>query len=246
MEKVLGFYHVCMVNDWYNIVKEQVSLIIKSGLYEKTEKIFVGCLGVRENKTILQRLLPEKFEIIFYNVNIQLYEVPTLSYLQSLSKREDFYCWYIHTKGATSAVIYSEKNITAWRHMMEYFIIENYEKCLLTLENPKCDACGVKVRCDSEYCYYGGNFWWSKSVYINKLPSILDKFEKSQSRFSAESMLGWSATPRFYAFEFYANYKNFYYNCANPKSYKKAKLPMPKFPVDNKQLTYLKERIKLA
>lgn len=207
--KILGFYHICMQNQWLSIVKEQVEIITKTKLYDATEEIFIGCLGSLEDKNILLKILPRKFKIIFYNKNIHLYEIPTLQYLQDLSKNQEFLAWYIHTKGIFSEKTTNKINVTAWRRMMEYFIIKEWDKCVKIIRQSGCDACGIEIRKtfkklilpEKPRHHFSGNFWWSKSKYVRTLPNITECWNtNNKNRFIAEAFIGMSPFPRLWSF----------------------------------------------
>lgn len=40
------YYHISMMNNWEEIVKEQISLLVSSGLYDECESVSVGCNGL--------------------------------------------------------------------------------------------------------------------------------------------------------------------------------------------------------
>lgn len=194
--RILGFYHICLMNHWQEIVQEQIDLIVKTKLYAKTDKIFVACLGSRKDGTTLFKILPEKFTIVFHNEDIKLCEIPILEYLQNLSKQIDFKAWYIHTKGVFSEK--KNKNVKKWRKIMEYFIIENHEVCIELLSYY--DACGIDLRylqkkypeySEGQFWCFVGNFWWSKSEHIKKLPNINALWlANNKSRYTAEVFIG--------------------------------------------------------
>lgn len=237
--KILGFYHVCMINNWESIVAEQVKLIIASGLYLKTDEIMVGCLGPISCKEKLQQILPNKFTVVFHNEDTNLYEIPTLQHLHNVSQTDNFLAWYIHTKGVFSGNIRKDYTnvIRGWRKMMEYFVIEKHTTCINKIQSEDCDACGTEAR----YCgfpvpikgeplyftdytppthHFSGNFWWSKSSYIKKLPNLYNKWlEVNKSRYIAEAFIGMTANPRFYSF--FNNLIDLYENPINEKVYKK-------------------------
>lgn len=206
MSKILGFYHVCLLNHWKKIVGEQIELIEASGLYSKTDRIFIGCVGSQDEKVILEKLLPEKYQIVYHNTNVKLAEMPTLQCLQDTAQDNDFLVWYIHTKG-----VVSERNqsyVLRWRKIMEYFIIEKHEDCIKTMVN--CDACGIDLRLlgvnhfdDTMLYFFGwfwayiGNFWWSKAAYIRKLPNLTQFWlRNNKSRYVAETFIGLSPTAK--------------------------------------------------
>ncbi len=83
--EINGFYHICMVKSWRKIVSEQIELIQASTLYDKTKKIYIGCLGHKNEKSFLEEMIKPltKIKIIFYNSNIKLAEIPTLQIAKS-------------------------------------------------------------------------------------------------------------------------------------------------------------------
>lgn len=195
MRQILGFYHVCLVENWKNIVKSQVKRILKSGLYDKTDRIYTSCLG--QGKHELRRILPPKFEILIHNPNIKLAEIPILQSMQNYAKNNEFFAWYIHTKGVISGRW--NVHVNNWRTMMEYFIIDRHDRCLKIIQRPDCDACGIEVRTDcwdnlvhvKHKPFFLGNFWWSKSEYLKILPNLTQKWhECGRCRHIAESFLG--------------------------------------------------------
>ena len=80
------------------------------------------------------------------------------------SKKEKFKVLYIHTKG----VRHNNQNINVqdWIEYLSYFNIVKYKKCIEILDDY--DAVGVNLTKENPI-HYSGNFWWSKSDYINKL-----------------------------------------------------------------------------
>lgn len=52
---------------------------------------------------------------------------------------------------------------------MEYFLIENYKKCINKLVLPNIDSIGCIFKIDPPH--YSGNFWYAKTSYIRSLVS---------------------------------------------------------------------------
>jgi hypothetical protein len=78
---------------------------------------------------------------------------------------------YFHSKGVSnnyqkfnSKKVNNEKikNIDSWKNCLEYFLIDKWESCIQKLD--EYDIAGVS--CVNGW--YWGNFWWSKSSYLNK------------------------------------------------------------------------------
>lgn len=192
--KVYGFYHVCLINNWEEVVANQVSKIKNSRLFSITDEIYTVVLGERKNLSLLADLSNN----VEYYDNISLFEFPTLEKIKDLSEKEDFYCWYIHTKGvgleeSTMSFYHGATDfdhlkscVNDWREYMEYFIIDKFDSCLFLLSKDH-DACGVNLVDDPSW-HFSGNFWWAKSDYIKKLPDI-DSLDK-EFRWNAELWIG--------------------------------------------------------
>ena len=203
--KIYGFYFIALMNDWKEIVDNQISTIISSELFSKTEKLFLYIYY--ENEEDL-KYITEKFKD-YVNVSILVgvtneYEFPILKVIKDISRDDDFYCYYLHSKG----VSITEKNMTTyngainlthlkncvndWRKYMEYFIINRYEDSIKFLDEGF-DSCGVNLTTKDLLSrpippHFSGNFWWSKSDYLKKLPEI-DSLNL-KNRFNAENWIG--------------------------------------------------------
>ena len=194
------FIHVCMIENWKEIFIEQMNLIKSSGLYNIVKKIHLGLLG--DYKLINEDIFNDKkFEILYIDKRITLYEIHTINFIKSFceSLSDEAYILYIHTKGVRKA---GNKNaVDSWRDMMQYFLIENF-KILLdylyifnaignNLINMHCyNKDDVAINIDHTY-HYSGNFWWSKKTYIDKLSYIpLDLTKNSiNTRYRAENWI---------------------------------------------------------
>jgi len=194
------FIHICTIENWKEIYEDQINNLKKSGLYDLSTKIFIGILG---NTDLSYFLLDSKITILYYDINIEIYEIPMINHILKICKNEthEINILYIHTKGVRKAG--NDNVIYSWRKMMEYFLIENYKYCIKNLEyydtlgcNAINDFCVdidiVSVQKNKTHaCHYSGNFWWSKKSYIEKLPYLeVDLSNKSNlTRFRAENWI---------------------------------------------------------
>ena len=96
-----------------------------------------------------------------------IYEGQTLRFLHKACQERDIDVLYVHSKGYTS----NTAHISSWRQILNHYTISEWPKCLKHLE--MVDVVGVKDSQSLEYTV-SGNFWWSKSEYIRKLPEPLD------------------------------------------------------------------------
>jgi len=194
------FIHICTIQNWKDIFEDQIKYLKISGLYEESTHIYIGILGKIDLSYFSSY---PKLTILYYDVNIELYEIPMINHIANISKKSSFEIniLYIHTKGVRRAG--NDNVIWSWRKMMEYFLIMNYKLCIKNLEyydtlgcntiNKHCENIdNVMVNKDKNHTYhYSGNFWWSKKSYIEKLPFLqIDMSDKAFiSRYKAENWI---------------------------------------------------------
>lgn len=189
--KVIGFYHVCMINKYMDIVKCQIQNIISSGLYDRVDKIYVGCLGEKQEYKVLKNYLFgfDKIEIYSYGLDIEKYEFHTLKIVREFSINESkFYGFYIHTKGCSYPGNAGGKY---WLDYMNYYNITLWGKAIENLDIGYYTY-GVKLLPNSYppsfKMHYSGNFYWFNSEYISTLPPI--ESLNQNDRFEAETWIG--------------------------------------------------------
>jgi hypothetical protein len=195
------FIHVCCIENWYEILEEQLKLIKNTGLYDIVEKIHFGIVGNNEN--IEYNIFNDnKYNIMYFDKNIFLYETHTINNIKCFceKKKEEIYILYIHTKGVRKSG--NEMTVKSWRKMMEYFLIEKYRECIYYLKdydslgnnviNSKCVSAENASINTKHFLHYSGNFWWSKKSYIDKLEYLPIEYVKNKSdktRFKAENWI---------------------------------------------------------
>jgi len=166
-ENINIFWHICTIGKWRNIVADQLLTLRSSGLIDCCNKINVTILGDDFDLDIFEG--EQKIEIRNKNENINLYESVCLNDLRDWCNYNQSKVLYIHSKGVSRKdKVY--QNVWEWRKMMEYFLIENWQKCVRSLDDYD------TVGCNISYCgfgkHYSGNFWWSKSSYLSSLEEI--------------------------------------------------------------------------
>lgn len=193
------FIHCCSLNNGFEILLDQINNIKESNLYDKLENIYLSLLGDFNFEHEIFKY--EKIEILFYNKDVFIYEIEAMNQIRSFCDKlkEEAYILYIHTKGANNSG--NKEVVRSWRKMMEFFLVNNYEKCLSYLDDY--DALGnnlinnscynfndIKVN-NSHSKHFSGNFWWSKKSYINKLKNLeIDYSENAKyTRYRAENWI---------------------------------------------------------
>jgi hypothetical protein len=197
--KIYGFYFAALMNNWKSIVEPQLEYLLNSELYIKTDILHVRIFYENYNDLeYLTKKLKEYKKVNITSTKINEFEFGILDTIKKLSSTDDFYCYYLHSKGVSineknksfyknaNDLKYLLKCVESWRNYMEYFIIENFELCINSLKNDW-DACGVNLS-EHPSIHYSGNFWWSKSSHLRKLPDI--NSINLKNRWDAEKWIG--------------------------------------------------------
>lgn len=188
---IKGFYHICMINHWQEIVNIQLDCMIKSGLYDKSECIYVGAVGSIQEYEKMKKLSHRYKKLILsvYDTNLLRYEFLTLNQLWvHACKDRKFFGFYIHTKGVSFP---GNEGGKYWLDYMNYYNLTTWDEARKKLFEGY-DICGVKLRTDQDSpaykLHYSGNFWWFDSIYIRSLRCPL--FMNQRDRFEAEMWIG--------------------------------------------------------
>lgn len=179
---VLIFSHSYLTKDWRAIVDEQLTLLKRTGLYEKAQSIHFGVYSedfdsIAEFRDKVRKLdTQSKSEIRIHKFNDA--ERQTLIMLQETCRENpQADVLYYHTKGVTTDLFSDPekyRTVTSWRNVMEYFCLEKWPLCLEALKTHDCVGIlyGEWDNRVWKMVFYSGNFWWSKSEHINNTPSM--------------------------------------------------------------------------
>jgi len=180
------YFHIATIGKYQDIFDEIYSQIIESNLINQVGSINLCIVG--QGDLIIQE--NDKIKI-YKDSDISSGEFFTLDLLKTFSDsvEQNHKILYLHTKGVTTP---DNPCIDDWRKYMTYFNINQYEKCLYSLN--QYDSCGVDL-VDDPTLHYSGNIWWANSSYIKKLPTINEiKFPKTSPilsiRHNAEFWIG--------------------------------------------------------
>lgn len=146
------FIHSCFYQNT-DILQSQLNLIESSGLLKNLDYIFIINLG----QTLVY--IHDKIKVINYSKDMSLCEKPALNLMNHFAKVYDCNILYLHTKGTHS----NSPQVTDWRNMMMYFMVEQWEICLKHLK--KYSVVGTNYQ-GSPHKHFSGNFWWTTSSYI--------------------------------------------------------------------------------
>lgn len=201
---VIGYWHILSINHYFDIISEQLKIMLDSGLYEAVENIFVGVLGENEELKKIQALFVDYPKIIIaeYSTDREKFEFQTLKILKDHADKSKaiYYGFYIHTKAVSWAKpkdgdpitisksgISSDQAYNGGKYLvdyMNYFTLKEWKDNIFELDKGY-ETCGTQLRPKREFpMHYSGNMWWFNSGYIK----ILKKVEhlNRKDRFQAE------------------------------------------------------------
>ena len=164
--KIRGVIHICQKGEWKRSFEILVKSLYLSGLLETTEKIDLCVVSDTEMDTSV--FLPKS--TYQFMGPCELYERPSLLHLRSLAEQdtEDVYYWYLHTKGLRWFGTKIQQNVLDWIQIMLYWNVILWKKAVYSLQYGY-DTYGINY----DKNHYSGNFWWSKSSHLKKLPSTI-------------------------------------------------------------------------
>lgn len=185
--KIIGFFHISVLNHYLEVINNQLNLLLESGLYEKADNIFVGCTGESIEKVEELFRPHKKIKILSHSKEHTVFEFLTLRILHDKAKSEKpFYGFYLHTKGVSYPNQPHREGGDYWRDYMNHFLITRWEDNVKKLDEGY-ETSGVKFIKDGFPPHYSGNFFWFKSDYAKKLAPITRL--NTKDRYSAEMWL---------------------------------------------------------
>jgi len=170
-KNIYGVYFICCLNNYLDVVEEQLSVLFISGLYNVTNKLFLFITLYNPEYTQLHALI-DKFDhqkkIVIIKTHENLYEKFDINNYKKYITDLDYYLYYFHTKAVTRTNV--KKNCFALRRkLLNYYTIEKYKINIELLS--KYDAIGCSLSLYPKM-HFSGNFWWSKSSYLNTLHDV--------------------------------------------------------------------------
>jgi len=186
MEKNIKlFYHAYLINNYKDIITEQLTNVFYSELYKNCQEFHIGIVGGEEEKKWIINLVEKysKIELHFFDNGD---EKNTLRLIPLKSKPND-YILYFHTKGITHNSI----THNLWRRLIEYKTINEWKKCIEILN--EYDCVGPLYRENTFLGYFphfSGGYWWSKYEHIITLNNSYLSEDYLHKRMGAEFWIG--------------------------------------------------------
>jgi len=165
--------------DMVNTVSSVEYILDKIKKHNLNYDKIIMCCSAGYSGTLESKLDTSSLDIDFYEHNFgpDSFEYPTLHKIWTDSQEEDFYCLYLHAKGASKTNEQDILNSIAWMDYMIYGVIENGEICIDHLNK------GAELVGSIWHWHYKGNFWWGRSSHLKEMPDPLNLMKE---RFNAE------------------------------------------------------------
>lgn len=188
-------YHVGMLNNWRNIVYDQLTTIQSCGVGSAVAQIFITYSNNNTDNTLqhlidIVNLFPSLAPKVSFDFSggmpvegkplniLRQYCLDAKTKNNDKEPENETVAFYFHTKGSsrhrpnwrdlTTKASYSR--VLYWRKYMEYFLIERPEICMEKILLHGAQACGVYKL--PRLLFYGGNFWATSCSYIRTLPEL--------------------------------------------------------------------------
>jgi len=218
-------YHIYCINNYLEVVKQQLDRIKASGLYDWCDKLEITCINTNNRFEDVEELLKGLDKVNLNKFISNQYEYEGINKVWEYSQKYSGKVFYFHTKGVSNTYDNiqnkqesdkKKKGVAWWKEIMEHYLIDNYQDCLQKLD--KYDQCGVT----SVDRWWWGNFWWSNLYWIqsNEKPNPGD-------RWSFEAWLNSNRFPsyhEYFHFEFNPYYTFLPHDITNKNLYKDAKI----------------------
>jgi hypothetical protein len=158
------FYHIGCLNNWVEVVKEQLGLCKHVGITD----LHACVLGMPMEVRWLERYAAEvgmTVKVLFSSPNLSLFEGPTIhAAWEWACANQGGAVMYIHTKGNTQP---TNKHKERWRRLMGKHVIADWHMNLRRL--CVADMVGVSWQELRDFPHYCGNFWMARADWLANL-----------------------------------------------------------------------------
>lgn len=190
-------YHVGMINNWRDIVKDQLNTLFQCGLGSVADHMYISYsnnntagVELRELESILDKYTFARDATILHSHHQPIEGVAINSLHEECTKRvhssnSDTVAFYFHTKGSshytpdwksTMDKMWTYSHALYWRKYMEYFTIERPYLCMKQIFDNGKFGCGVQFHAEVNGnwppSHYAGNFWATSCRHLSFLEPL--------------------------------------------------------------------------
>lgn len=170
--EIYGVYFICCINNYLEIVEEQLD-ILQKGLLGVTTKLIIFITNYNNScknlDILLKKYKTKKFILVKSPDN--LYEKFAINnYKNYINSTKEYYLYYFHTKGVSRI---NDPYFSNIRKILNFYTLEKFKINIKLLK--KYDSIGCSLSLYPKK-HFSGNFWWSKSSYIKLLTTINNNY----------------------------------------------------------------------
>lgn len=167
------FYHSYCVNDFASILMNKLKKLRMSGLLDACDNFYIITSKAQERHLEFFEELQDinrKIKLIHLSHTPIGNECDTFNWMRE--KFEEFEqeraIFYFHSKGVSYTNPVLKNNVGNWVKYMDLYYIHHWKSHMRALENY--DTSGAFMISDP--AHYSGNFWWTKTSHLKKLPAL--------------------------------------------------------------------------
>ena len=174
-KNIYGVYFICCINNYLEVIEEQMS-VLEKGLLDITKSLIIFITNYNPNDETLNNLLlrfNKKNNFVMVYTSENLYEKYAINNYKNYITDLDYLMYYFHTKGVKPSNDPLLHIFRSRRQLLNYYTLEKYIINIQLLEYHDAIGCSLHLYPKK---HFSGNFWWSKSSYLNTLDNINDKY----------------------------------------------------------------------
>jgi hypothetical protein len=192
-------YFCYLVNNWRQLMHEQLLQLVTSGLAKNCSEIWLVTCGAEDDGTEAQQLagsfIPSERLKTHHQTGNQ-FELPGINKVYELANAGECKILYFHSKGVSNQFVdfqgtqVSERKVAGasdWRAFMAHFLIDRWQDCVELLNSN--DVVAAFINPDNNWPH--GNFWWTTSAHAKTCA----KPSGSSDRWSHEAWLTTKGRP---------------------------------------------------
>lgn len=189
----------------FDIVCEQMAQVSSSGLLSACTELIVGCNGGQESIDVARFAVPFKAKFIFHGLQSRAENLTIVALHEWAKKNPGWNVLYFHAKGCSHPAddSYGLNVSRPWRRAMMDDLVGNWHECVSGLHAGADIVCSHFMwnMADGTQHIPAGNFLWTTSDFVSRLPSMYDRdrikvygIAALESRYEAEVF--WGNGPR--------------------------------------------------
>ncbi len=166
-------YYCYLVNNWRQLLQEQLTQLVQSGLAAACVEIWLCTAGTDDDNAEAQALARGIVgpSLRTWQQTGNAYELPGIRKVHELGQEGLCKILYFHSKGVSnqftdfSSGKLSERKLKGaadWRRFMQHFLLDRWEDCVELLNSN--DVVAAFINPDNAWPH--GNFWWTTSHHV--------------------------------------------------------------------------------